>query len=428
MTVPEAFGTAAHGAAVLAVVLLLAAAGRRAARRLRQPEVVGEVTMGLVAAPLVLALAGRPALDTLLPPSLVTHLSLLGQAALVLFLVGATHRLGPGVRPRSMSWVVAGSLVPPLCCGAALVGVVALTGDRAARGDAPLPAFLLMAGVAMSITAVPVLSRILADRGMTGAPAGRVALASAVAIDSVGWVMLSVALALRDGDGSGTLHALSGLAVCAGCGLALRHGLRLRAVTALAGRRPRLAAVALGGVALAVAAGSEHLGMTAVLGAAVVGLSVPGDDPAWARAVASVSRLGAAGTPLFFVVTGLDLAGEVLSAASWTLVAAAVLLGCAGKLAGGWAGARLGGMNRADARRVGALMNTRGLTELVVLQAGFSAGILPAPLVLAMLVMALVTTAMTGPLLDLADRARRRAERPPPRPARGTPVTKGSLP
>ncbi len=93
---------------------------------------------------------------------------------------------------------------------------------------------------------------------------------------------------------------------------------------------------------------------------------------------------------------------------SWRLIAAAVVLGCLGKGLGGYLGARRGGRPPRTARRVAVLMNTRGLTELIVLQAGLSSGILTGPIVLALIVMALTTTAMTGPLLTLLDRAERR--------------------
>ncbi|WP_200300928.1 cation:proton antiporter [Streptomyces adelaidensis] len=409
-----------HAVAALAVVLLFAAAGRSAARRLRQPEVIGEITVGLLAGPAVIALFGTAFLDAVLPGPVFDILTLFGQAGLVLFLVGLAHklRIGPDRPPhRTMGWVVAGSLVPPLLTGLLLTGWVSLTGGAAVRGTAPLPAFVLMVAVAMSITAVPVMSRILADRGMGESPAGRLALASAIAIDAVGWLLLTVAISLGAGDLTGSLHSARALLFGAVCALAVRYGLRTRAARGICVRLPRTTAVALGASALGVALVMEHLGMTAILGAALVGLAVPGDERApWAGAVSTVSRVGRALAPAFFVVTGITVLTRAFAAASWSLIAVAVVLGCAGKVLGGYAGARLGGLPRSTACRIGVLVNTRGLTELIVLQAGLSAGVLSAPLVLALVVMALVTTAMTGPLLNALDRrderrARRRTER-----------------
>ncbi|MEV3991277.1 cation:proton antiporter [Streptomyces sp. NPDC049837] len=426
MDVQDLLLRSAHAVAALAVVLLLAAAGRSAARRLRQPEVIGEITVGLLAGPAVIALFGKTSLDALLPGPVFDILKLLGQAGLVLFLVGLAHklRIGPDRPPRhTMGWVVAGSLVPPLLTGLLLTGWVALTGGAAVRGTAPLPAFVLMVAVAMSITAVPVMSRILSDRGMGESAAGRLALASAIAIDAVGWLLLTVAISLGAGDLTSSLDSARALLFGAVCALAVRYALRTRAARGLCVRVPRTTAVALGASALGVALAMEHMGMTAILGAALVGLAVPGDERApWAGAVSTVSRAGRALAPVFFVVTGITVLTGAFSAGSWSLIVVAVVLGCAGKLFGGYAGARLGGLPRSTAWRIGVLVNTRGLTELIVLQAGFSAGILSAPLVLALVVMALVTTAMTGPLLNVLDRrdesrARRRTERLTGRPA-----------
>ncbi|GAA2398702.1 cation:proton antiporter [Streptomyces glaucosporus] len=414
MDVPNALAHTAHVAGALAAVLLLALAGRGAARRLRQPEVVGEVTVGLLAGPAVIAAFGETSLDTVLPGPVFDALKFVGEAGLVLYLVGLAHKLRVGPdRParRTAGWVVAGALVPPLCAGALLAGWILLTGDTAARGNAPLPSFVLMLAVAMTITAVPVMSRILTDRGMSRSAAGQTALTAAIAIDAVGWLLLTVAIGLGAGDPSGSLASLRALLLGLLCAAAVRYGLRTRPAREFCAHLPGTAAVVLGATALAVALAMEHLGMTAVVGAALVGFAIPGDAGApWARAVSSVSRAGRALAPVFFVVTGVTVLSGAFSTAPWSLIAWAVVLGCAAKILGGYAGARLGGLPHGTARQVGILVNTRGLTELIVLQAGHAAGVLSAPVVLALTVMALATTTMTGPLLNLHARAGRRPE------------------
>ncbi|MFE7594187.1 cation:proton antiporter [Kitasatospora sp. NPDC057512] len=405
-----------HAAAVLGVVLLIAVAGRRVARRLRQPEVIGEITGGLLAGPAVIALAGRPAFDAVLPGPVFDLVKTVAEAALVLFLVGLAHKLRRGrdrLPRRATTWITVGALVPPLATGGLLVGLIALTGDRAARGGAPLPAFLLMVAVTMSITAVPVMARILADRGMSDGVPGRLSLASAVVIDACGWLLLSLAISLGAGDPARSLHSLRALAVGVVCALAIRYALGTRTASRLCARSPRAMAVLIAVAALAVAFAMKHLGMTSILGAALAGLAVPHDDGGpWTRVVSTVSRSGQFLTPAFFVVTGVTVLTGAFSATSGVLIAGTVLLGFLGKGLGGYLGARIGGQPPRTARRIGALMNTRGLTELIVLQAGFASGVLPAPLVLALVVMALVTTAATGPLLELFDRmeGRRAAE------------------
>jgi Kef-type K+ transport system membrane component KefB len=389
------------------VVLIVAAAGRAVARGLRQPEVIGEITAGLLAGPAVISLLGRDGFDALLPQPVFDLLRFLATTGLILFLVGLAHHLATDTgRParRATAWVTAGALVPPLLTGLLLAGWVLVSDDAAARGEAPLPAYLLMTAVAMSITAVPVMARILADRGMTASASGRLALNSAIAIDTAGWLLLTVAISLGAGDAAGTLHSVRALLAGACCALLIRRLLLTRAARAVCVTRPGWTAVLLGGAAMAVAFGMEHLGMTAILGAAMVGLAIPGEANApWATAVERVSRAGRALVPAFFVVAGVTVLSKAFGTASWALIVLAVVLGCAGKGLGGYLGARLGGQPPEVARRVGVLVNTRGLTELIVLQAAHDAGILPAPLILALLVMALATTAFTGPLLNLLD-------------------------
>ncbi|MEU9361624.1 cation:proton antiporter [Streptomyces sp. NPDC048301] len=403
MVVLESLLRPAHVAAALVTALLLARAGRVAARRLRQPEVVGEVTVGLLAGPVVLALAGRERFGAILPDAVLDVLELIGQVGLVLYLTGLTHKLGPvpgGSRRRSLPILVVCAFVLPLGAGLLLAAIVSAAGDTAARGSAPAPAFALMVAVAMSITAVPVLSRILGDRGLGNSAEGRLALSAAIAMDGLGWVLLVLAIGLGAGDYSGLVGASTALVVGGACAGTLRLVLRTSHAGRVRERMPRVTAVLLGCAALGTALVTEHLGMTAVVGAAMVGLAIPaGALSPWGPTVASVAGTGRGLTPVFFVVTGVTVLTGTFSSVPWTLIALTVGLGCAGKLLGGYLGGRLAGSSPAGARRIAVLMNTRGLTELIVLEAGHRAGILPAPLVLALVVMALVTTAMTGPLL-----------------------------
>ncbi|MFE4333089.1 cation:proton antiporter [Streptomyces sp. NPDC056831] len=263
-----------------------------------------------------------------------------------------------------------------------------------------------MTAVSLATSAVPVMAGIVSARRMERTAAGPLSPAAAVVTHSVGWLLLTAAICLDAGSLTGLLRCVQALCLGLVCVRAIRCGLLSRPARSVCGRAPHSTAVLLGAVAVAVALAMEHLGMTAVLGAALVGLSTPAKRSApWHRAVVSVSRAGRALVPAFFVVTGVTVFNGSFSAAPWSLTALALALGVLGKTAGGYFGARLGGQSRQVSRQVGVLMNTRGLTELIVLQVGYSTGILTAPLVLALVVMALVTTAMTGPLLSLLERA-----------------------
>jgi Kef-type K+ transport system membrane component KefB len=397
-----------HVLAALAVILLVGLAGRQVARWLRQPDVIGEIVGGLAAGPLAVALLGTSRFHVLLPANVLSVLKLIGELGLILLLVGVAHELrigGSRLPRRAVAWVVVGSFVPSLVLGAGLAVWLVTSGDKAVRGHAPAPAFVLMIAVTLAITAVPVLARILTDRDMTRSTPGRLAMTAAIVMDTAGWLLLAVAVGLRSGQLSGFLKAMVVLAGGAIVALGIRRLLRTEAAGRLCEKLPRTTAVLLAAVAIAVALTVEHLGLTSILGAALVGLAVPaGESRPWARTVAMVTGVGKGLVPVFFVVTGVNVLVGAFTSAPWLLMAAVLVLAVLGKAGGGYAGARLGGQPVGTSLRVGALMNTRGLTELIVLQVGYSTGILTGPLMLVMVVMALVTTALTGPLLLAIDR------------------------
>ncbi|KNB50899.1 hypothetical protein AC230_20565 [Streptomyces caatingaensis] len=406
--------------------MVVVRAGRLPARAARQPEVIGEIVTGLLAGPVLIRLLGPGTFAALLPAPVLGTLKVIAEAGLALFMVGLAGHLRPGraaARRARTGWLVAGSFLPACAAGLLLAGWILLTDDRAARGGAPLPAFLLAVAVCTSITAVPVLARILDDRGLMETGTGRDTLLAAIVIDAVAWLLLPVAVGLRSGDSGGFLRAAAVLGAGVLAAAALRALLARPAATRLAGRFPRAAALAVAGLALAMAFTMKEHGMTAIIGAVLAGLAVPSRTRReWVPAVAAVTRAGHALVPVFFVVGGVTVLTGALGSASPALIVLTTLLGVAGKALGGYCGARLGRYGHFDALRVGALMNTRGLTELIVLQVCHSAGVLTTALYLAFLVMALTTTALTGPALLAVDRAEHR--RPPaparePAPARG---------
>lgn len=414
MTLTELLLLVVHVLVALAACGVLAWGGRHAARRLGQPLVVGEIVAGMLGGPVLAVVLGVATFRLLMPAAVLSALKFVTEIGLVLFLVGLAHKLrtGPtGGYGRTVGWVAFGGFVPSAAGGVVLAGWILLTGGGAVRGHSPTPAFVVFLAVAMATSAVPVLARILADRGMADTSVGRLAVAAAVVMDTVGWLLLSIAVGLNTGSQTGFMQATAVLGGGAAVALGIRAMLRTDVAAALCARLPRFTAVLLAIVTLAVAFTVERLGLTSILGAILVGLAVPSAD-GWATAVAAVSRIGRALVPIFFVVTGVAVLTSAFSAAPWTVIVVATGLAIVSKIGGGYLGARLGGKDRADAARVGALMNTRGLTELVVIQAGYGTGIVAGPLYLALVVMAVVTTAMTGPLLTLVDRVA--ARRPAP--------------
>jgi Kef-type K+ transport system membrane component KefB len=402
---------AGHVVAVLAVVLVAAYLGRVAARAARQPEVVGEILAGILVVPAVLAVGGTQALAAALPTDVVSPLKVIGQVGLVLFLVGVAHDLrhgGSGLGARAVGWVTAGSFVPALLTGLVMSAWVVWVADPDVRGDAPAPALVLMIAVALSVTAVPVLARVLEDRGMVDTPAGKLAMAAAVVTDSAAWVLLVVAVGISGGVVVSLVLVALGVTVT----VVGRILLRGRVPMSAAERFPRATGAAVAALALLVAFQFEHWGLTAVFGAFVVGLAIPGG--AWAKAVRPVMTFGRLLVPVFFVVAGMGVANAPRGSVPWIAIVLAIGLAILGKVGGGYLGGRLAGQDRRTSMTVGVLVNTRGLTEIVVLQAGYSAGLLSVRLFLALVVMALVTTGMTGPLLSLIERTR--APKPVPVP------------
>ncbi|MFD1546321.1 cation:proton antiporter [Nonomuraea guangzhouensis] len=386
--------------AVATVVVVLVA--RLLARLTRQPEVVFEIALCLAFGGLLLPYVEWGGLPWAGPPDL----GLLGQAGhlgVALFLVGTAHGMRAGLDRRLMRAVTClsvGSAVVPLATGGLVAWWLIDSGDPALRGGAPAGAFTLMVAVALTVTAVPVLAGILRDRRMEHTEEGRLALLSASGIDVVTWVLLAIALGTAHSGGP----AAALVVLVAGAGAALL--LRRLVPHSLAGRFPRAVPVVVGAIAWAAATATGRFGLTEVFGAVLVGLSLPAEEGPgpWARVAELLGRIGRTMLPVLFVSTGAAMALAPGSTFSWQAAVAITVVAIAAKVGGSYAGARVGGRSPASGMRIAVLMNTRGLTEIVILQAGYSAGLLPAGLYLAFLLMALFTTGLSGVLLNVADR------------------------
>jgi Kef-type K+ transport system membrane component KefB len=391
----------------LGVVLLIAYAGRAIAQFLRQPAVIGEIAVGLTAGPIMIAIAGRASFPKILPPDVLNGLHRFGDIGLALFLVGIAHHLRFGrerMPARTIGWITAGAFVIPLLLGGLLAGWLLWSGDDNVRGESNTPAFVLMVAVSLVVTAVPVLARILSDHALANDVSGRLAMASAAVIDAAAWLLLGVALGMTAGDAGDV--AISMITLLAGIGLSLlaRRGLAAGWLTRFCRRLPGVAAVLLAAATVGTVTLVASLGLTGVVGAFLVGFAVPSTGPqgkAWSTVVTRVSGVGRTLVPVFFVVAGIQVFTKPMTQVPWLVLVLATVLAIVGKIGGGYLGARIAGQPHRTAITVGVLLNTRGLTEIVVLQAGYTAGILPPALFLALVTMALITTAMTGPLLKL---------------------------
>lgn len=373
-----------------------------AARLVRQPAVVGEIIAGIVLGPSLLGWLWPAGMQGIFPASSLNNLQFLSQIGLAffMFIVGMELDISK-IRQKAHDAVMIShaSIVIPFFLGVCLAY---FTYQQFAPAHVSFLSFALFMGIAMSITAFPVLARIVQERGLTGTPLGTMAITCAAADDITAWCILAVVVAIVKAGSilSAVVTIALALAFVMAMLMIVRPWLKRR-MGKLSGTKTK---VALGFFVLLIAGyAAEVIGIHLLFGAFLAGVIMP--EEANIKDVlrdkledVSVVIL----LPIFFAFTGLRTQIGLLSDGQlWTVFGAIMLVAVGGKFAGSALTARLVGQPWQDALSIGALMNTRGLMELVVLNIGYDLGILR-PEVFAMLVlMALATTFMTGPLLDL---------------------------
>lgn len=382
----------------LALVLVLSRLLGALARRFDQPAVIGEILAGILVGP---TLFHGVIANTLFPADVRPFLSAFANLGVVLFMfiVGfeLDHRLLRG-QSRAMVTVTLGSVVPAFGLGA-LLGWYLLRAHPA--GDST--GFMLFLGLAMSVTAFPVLARILHDRRMTGTKIGGLALASAAGGDAIAWSLLAL-LTMLTGDGHAQWRFLLVVPFLGLLVLVRPLSRRLLArAERTGGFTKELFAFVVTGLLLASAL-TEWMGLHFIFGAFLFGLLLPKDGFVRVRTEIqdSVQQVGSSLLlPVYFVITGLQVD---LSRRDWGSVgdfALIMLAAVGGKFGGVFWAARSLRLDRRQSAALATLMNSRGLTELIILSAGLRLGLLDRDLYSLMVMMAVVTTAITGPLLRI---------------------------
>lgn len=390
----------------LVVIIVAARSVGKLFKKIGQPPVLGEIVAGIVLGPSLLGWLSPSAMAFLFPATSMETLKLLSQigVALFMFVVGMELDV-QHLRQKAHTAVMVSnaSIIVPFFLGTALS--LWLYRSLAPAGTS-FTAFALFIGVAMSITAFPVLARILEDRGMSQTYLGSIALTCAAVDDVTAWCMLALVIAVAQ---SGSLAA-SFLTIASTLIFICLMLFVIKPQLARwfpTGKNPRehtrgLVAGVLAFV-LTSALVTKAIGIHALFGAFLAGVVIPSGAGLRTLLKERIETFSAVALlPLFFAFTGLRMQISLLNDwESWAIGAVIVIVAIAGKLVASMLMARWTGMNWRDSFALGVLMNTRGLVELVVLNIGYDLGVLSARAFAMLVLMALITTFMTGPMLSL---------------------------
>ncbi len=393
----------------LGIILIAVRVVGLLAQKIGQPQVVGEMIAGVVLGPSLFGALMPGVQASLFPKESVSILYALSQVGLVLymFLIGTEFSVGLiSNRMKSAIAVSAAGIVTPFILGGLIALLMLENHSLFATGVEPWEA-MLFTGAAMSITAFPMLARIIFERGLSGTSLGTLALAAGSVDDAAAWCLLAIVLASFSGDpmiaamaiGGGLLYALVVL------GPARKLLVRLGPIAEKQqGVNGRLLAFIL--VLLMLGAWfTDAVGIYAVFGAFILGIAMPRG-----RITHDLNKVLEPITtnfllPLFFIYSGLNTQlGLVVTPALWGITLLVILAATLGKGIACWGAARLSGEDNREAMAIGTLMNARGLMELILLNIGLQRGVITPTMFTVMVIMAVVTTLMTSPVFELVYR------------------------
>jgi Kef-type K+ transport system membrane component KefB len=373
--------------------------------KLHQPRVVGEMVAGILLGPSLLGWVTPNISAALFPPASLGHLNSLSQIGLLIFmfLVGLEldlRQLRELGRAAVMTSQV--SIIAPFILGSSFALYLY---PRLSDPSVSAAGFVLFMGAAMSVTAFPVLARILSERNMLRTRVGSVAIACAAVDDVTAWCILAgITVIVRSSSLELPVWFTLGGLVAFVLVMVFVVRRALRRLEAAYERRGHLTPDLIAMILIVVLASgwiTESLGVHALFGAFLAGVVMPRHDELSEELSGKFEALVVVLLlPLYFALTGLRSSVFLISGARmWFYAAAIIALAVAGKLGGSLLSARLNGMSWRESAAIGVLMNTRGLVELVILNIGLDLGILSPALFSIMVLMALVTTLMTAPLL-----------------------------
>jgi K+:H+ antiporter len=387
----------------IVLIIVVGSLGGWAAARCRQPRVVGEMVAGITLGPSLLGQFTPEAQHSLFPSELIPHLSLIAQMAIItfVFLLGANLPLkllrGSGCRVAALG---VGMVGIPLICGILLA--TGLSSVYRPDGVTLVP-FLLFIGTSMSITAFPVLVRILAEHNLIRSRIGTLGLTAAGMGDAIAWCLLVVVVATIHGDS--VVGAIPTVALLISFTVVTWTVFRpaLRQFLAFAEKNAALRAGSTAVLLLSAVSGAfitDWIGVHAIFGAFLVGMAVPRENPIAQDLTRTIERGVTIVLPLFFAVVGFNVQIGLLRNLNDILVCGLmIVIAMTSKIGTTTLIARLTKLTWRESMGLGVMVNCRGLTELVVVSTGLSLGIIGQNLFVMFVAMTLVTTIMTGPLL-----------------------------
>jgi Kef-type K+ transport system membrane component KefB len=374
-------------------------------RKIGQPSVIGEMIAGIVLGPSLVGMYFPEFSAALFPKESLGNLQFLSQIGLILFMFVIGMELDLKVLKNKAHDAVVishASIVIPFALGLTLAYYIYHT---FAPIGVEFSSFGLFMGIAMSITAFPVLARIVQERGMQKTKLGTIAITCAAADDITAWCILAVVIAIvKAGSFTSSLYVI-GLAILYVIIMLKVVRPFLKRVGDLNSTRESLnkPVVAIFFITLLISAyAAELIGIHALFGAFLAGAIMPENNKFRNIFIEKVEDVAIIVLlPLFFVFTGLRTQiGLLNDPALWKITGLIIAVAVAGKFFGSALAAKFVGQSWKDSLAIGALMNTRGLMELVVLNIGYDLGVLSTEIFTMMVIMALVTTFMTGPALD----------------------------
>ena len=375
-------------------------------KKIGQPSVIGEIIAGIALGPSLLGLYFPDFFHALFPANSLENLKFLSQIGLILFMFVIGMELDIKVlknRAKEAIVISHASIVIPFALG---IGLAYFVYNRFAPEGVKFLSFSLFMGIAMSITAFPVLARIVQERGMHKTKLGAIAITCAAADDITAWCLLAVVIAIvKAGTFESSMYIIS-LAVIYVLAMIYLVKPFLKRIGDLYGSKDSLSkpVVAIFFLLLIISSyATELVGIHALFGAFMMGAIMP-DIPKFRTVfIAKVEDVSVILLlPLFFVFTGLRTEiGLINEPYLWKVTGYIILVAVIGKFFGSALAAKFVGQSWRNSLIIGALMNTRGLMELIVLNIGLALGVLTTEVFTMMVIMALVTTFMTGPALDL---------------------------